>query len=854
MSVSRALAWWITIPFLIRDRQMKKQTAHNQFAQVVFPIPINHAYTYLIPPHLEADVQAGVRVLAPFGPRKTTGFVIEVTDIAQQDIDLKSIEEVLDPIPLFSPPVLQLAKWIADYYLCGWGEALKAALPAGIHVQSEKTVRLVHPQPQELAQQLERRAPRQAAIIRLLAANNPLPLRRLRTEIEGAAVDSSLRALQEQGHIHIELILPRAKVAQKWIEKCRLSPSLQDDALAAAIENLAKQAPRQAECLQYVSRFQTEEWTRSELARQSGCTLAAIQGLMEKGCLVAQKHHVVRSYYDDEEPQVPAKLILNDEQVNALQEIRQTLDKNEFQTILLHGVTGSGKTQVYIEAIAHALQQGKSAIVLVPEIALTPQTVRRFTSHFHEQVAVFHSRMSPGERYDSWRATWEGRHRIVIGPRSAIFAPLKQVGLIVVDEEHDSSYKQHDLTPRYNARDVAIVRAHLHQAVAVLGSATPSVESYFNTTVGKYVRLHMPNRIDNIPMPRVTIVDLSKEPKIIGRQDPLVFSRVLRQKMDEKLAAGEQIILLQNRRGFATVLKCKSCGYSARCLNCDITLTYHLTHNQLRCHYCGFSQRAPSHCPDCQSEDIFLRGIGTQRVEEEIEKLFPGVQAIRMDLDTTKGRRSHDRILKEFGSGKYSILLGTQMVAKGLDFPNVSLVGVISADTELLFPDFRAGERTFQLLTQVAGRAGRKTKTGEVIIQTYSPDHYSLRFAREHDFEGFFRTEIADRRTLGYPPFGRMLQIHFYGPEAATVQAAAELFRRYLPDSSIYTIRGPSSSPLAKIQGNYRWQILLLSLKVQDSGGQAMKNAVQEALNQYKHHHRNASVRLTIDVDPISIL
>ncbi|MBN1540519.1 primosomal protein N', partial [candidate division KSB1 bacterium] len=777
-----------------------------------------------------------------------------VTGNPEYDQELKNVQEVLDPVPLFSVRVLQLARWIADYYLCGWGEVLKAALPAGIHVQAEKIVILLNSNPAGLADRLSHRAPRQAEIVRLLTAENPLPVRKLSQHLPAGVLHTALQALHKRGDIRTELALPRARVAHKWIEIVKLPDELDGETLEQTLNDLSQQAPKQADCLRLLSEHPTAEWTRSDLIRETAASSSAIKGLLDKNLLQIEKRRIFRNYYGDLDVKVPEKLTLNPDQEKALKDIRSALDQQRFHTLLLHGVTGSGKTQVYIEAIAHALSQGRSAIVLVPEIALTPQTVRRFTSHFHDQVAVFHSRMSPGERYDSWRRTWEGHHQIVIGPRSAIFAPLKQVGLIVVDEEHDTSYKQHDLTPRYNARDVAIVRAHLNEAVVILGSATPSVESYFNSTVGKYTRLDMPSRIDDIPMPEVHIVDLSKEPRVVGRQEPTVFSRLLRSKMDEKLAAGEQIILLQNRRGFATVLKCKSCGYSARCENCDISLTYHITHNQLRCHYCGYTRRAPSVCPDCQSRDIFLRGVGTQRVEEEIERIFPGVQSLRMDWDTTRGRRGHDRILDEFGSGKYSILLGTQMVAKGLDFPNVSLVGVISADTELLFPDFRSGERTFQLLTQVAGRAGRKNKVGEVVIQTYSPDHYSLVFARQHDYTGFFRVEIADRRSLGYPPFGRMIQILFQGPDAAQVQIAAEQFQHYLADSDLYTRRGPASAPLTKIQGNYRWQILLLSLKYRDSGGQAMKKAIEQALSEYKKRHRQTSVRLTIDVDPASIL
>jgi primosomal protein N' (replication factor Y) len=509
---------------------------------------------------------------------------------------------------------------------------------------------------------------------------------------------------------------------------------------------------------------------------------------------------------------------------------------------------------VYIEAIYHALAKGRTAIILVPEIALTPQTVRRFRAHFADKVAVFHSRMSPGERYDSWRKTWEGKHKIVIGPRSAIFSPLKNIGLIIVDEEHEHSYKQSDLTPRYNGRDIAVVRGHFEKAVVVLGSATPAIESFFNAHIDKYKLITMPNRIDDVPMPDVEIVDMKREPKIIGRVDPIIFSRRLREKIDEKISRSEQIILFLNRRGFATMFKCHDCGYLAKCKNCDISLTFHLRGHLLKCHYCGYTRRAPDVCPECAGRDVMLRGIGTQRVEEELGLIFPGVKALRMDTDTTKGRMAHDRVLSRFGSGEYQILLGTQMVAKGLDFPNVTLVGVINADTELLLPDFRSAERTFQLLTQVAGRAGRKHKHGEVIIQTFTPEHYSLQYAKKHDYNNFFKAELFDRKGLMYPPYSRVISILFKGPDEKRVETVAAQIAELIPQSTTYRMLGPTPAQLSKIQNNYRWHILLMSDKQNDAGGREMKNVLRNAMQNFKHKHRASKVQIIIDVDPMSVL
>ena len=831
---------------------MQNDTLKQRFAQVVFPIPVAHSFTYNIPERFLDDVLPGVRVLCPFGKRRTTGFVVSRTH--ETDIEkLRDIEEVLDPIPLFTMQVLELARWLADYYLCSWGEVLKAALPPGINIDSERVVRLLHDKPDELAKFIGARAPRQADIILRLASQNPMPMSRLVRAV-GKNVYSPLKQLRDKGYVRIELELPGARVKPKYENIVRLSPKFSEDDIGQLVHDLQEKAPKQAAILSTLLAATSSDMTRADLCRYAGAKSQAVNALAAREFLVIEKREVLRDYYAGQTFEPPPQLTLNADQKNALEHIKQALDAAAFSTQLLHGVTGSGKTQVYIEAIYHALAKSRTAIVMVPEIALTPQAVRRFRAHFGDKVAVFHSRMSPGERYDSWRKTWEGKHKIVIGPRSAIFSPLKNIGLIVVDEEHEPSYKQTDQAPRYNGRDIAVVRAQVEKAVVILGSATPAVESYFNASIDKYDLIKMPNRIDDVPMQEVEIVDMRREPKIIGRKDPIIFSRRLRQKIDEKLSKGEQIILFLNRRGFATLFKCHDCGYTATCKNCDITLTFHVHGHLLKCHYCGYTKRAPDACPDCHSHDVLLRGIGTQRVEEELNELFPGVKALRMDMDTTKGRNAHDRVLSKFGRGEYQILLGTQMVAKGLDFPNVTLVGVISADTELYFPDFRAAERTFQLLTQVAGRAGRKDKLGEVIIQTFSPDHYSLQFAKEHDYDNFFKAELFDRKSLLYPPYSRLINIIFKGPDEKRVETVATRIAENLPRRSSYRILGPTPAQMSKIQNNYRWQIILMSDKQNDAGGRDMKQALRDALAHFKEKHRATKVQISIDVDPMSIL
>ncbi len=686
-----------------------------------------------------------------------------------------------------------------------------------------------------------------------LATQNPMPVSRLVRAV-GKNVYSSLKQLRDKGYVRIELELPGAKVKPKHETIIRLSEKLTEDQIGQLVHDLQGKAPRQAAVLSTLLSASSSVMTRAEVCRYAGATAQAVNALAAREYVILERREVLRDYYGGVSIAPPKKLTLNPDQQNAIAQLKRALDAGVFSTHLLHGVTGSGKTQVYIEAIYHTLAKGRSAIVLVPEIALTPQTVRRFRAHFGDRVAVFHSRMSAGERYDSWRKTWEGKHKIVIGPRSAIFSPLKNIGLIIVDEEHEPSYKQTDQAPRYNGRDIAVVRAQVEKAVVILGSATPAVESYFNASIGKYNLIEMKSRIDDVPMPEVEIVDMRHEPKIIGRKEPIIFSRRLRKKIDEKLSRGEQIILFLNRRGFATMFKCHDCGYTATCENCDISLTYHVHGRLLKCHYCGFTRRAPDVCPECRGRDVMLRGIGTQRVEDELRELFPGVKAMRMDMDTTKGRNAHDRVLSKFGRGEYQVLLGTQMVAKGLDFPNVTLVGVISADTELYFPDFRAAERTFQLLTQVAGRAGRKDKLGEVVIQTFSPEHYSLQFAKKHDYESFFKAELFDRKSLLYPPYSRLINILFKGPEEKRVEAVAVQIAELIPPHSAYRILGPTPAQMVKIQNNYRWQIILMSDKQNDAGGREMKQALRGALAKFKEKHRSTKVQISIDVDPMSIL
>lgn len=818
---------------------------NKPYAEVIFPLPVNQAFTYHIPADLQQTARVGCRVLAPFGTRRLTGFIVALKDSSDFP-ETKDILDVLDVEPLFSADTLKLATWISDYYICSLGEALKAAVPAVFLMSSKMMVSVRIPNVEEAAEKIQTSAPRQAQILRFLSRSGRLSLNALKRKIGSKHLYSSVSQLAEHGLVTTDQHLGDARVRpklQKWVRL--LSNGLHQDRL----DTLRKTAPKQAQCLNYLLE-NGPEINQKDMMQATGISSSSLKSLKKNQLVELFDKEVIREYYDSEITP-PPPLELNPEQEQAYRRVKEVVEAEGYETFLLYGVTGSGKTQVYIDAIHHVLQKGKDAIVLVPEIALTPQTVHRFRSHFREQVQVLHSAMSDGERYDAWRKIKKGQARVVIGPRSAVFAPLKNIGLIVVDEEHETSYKQTDTAPRYHARDVAIMRAKFLNAAVILGSATPSVDSFYNAQIGKFQLLELTRRIDNVPMPEVRILDMAKERRLADKKTDLIFSRALTQKITEKLQNQEQVILLLNRRGFSNFIKCRDCGFIEECENCNITLTYHLRGHVLRCHYCNFTKRAPDVCPKCHCPDIVFKGIGTQRVEEALKLTIPQARVVRMDLDTTSQKHAHDRILRDFDRGKYDILLGTQMIAKGLDFHKVTLVGVINADLGLLIPDFRSFERTFQLLTQVAGRAGRKHLPGEVIIQTYSTNSRCLLCAQDHDFKKFFYGEIAERRELNYPPFGRLVSLLFRGKDEAKVTNAAKTYAEIMKSlSGPFQVLGPTPSPLVRIQNKYRWQLVLKGDRKVDPGGKRLRDAIHKSAALFKERFRKRGVQISIDVDP----
>ncbi|MEW6510796.1 MAG: primosomal protein N' [Bacteroidota bacterium] len=840
-----------------------------RYADVALPVTIDREFTYLVPPDLEPSALIGSRAIVPFGRKYATGLIVGRPDSTTVTL-LKPLHDILDPVPVISAELLDLCRWIASYYLCPLGEVLKAAMPQGFSAASRRIVRLNPAASAESINAATKASGQRAQILSLLRTDGPTFASRLGRTTGVRNINAVLNDLVRAGIVEAEEEIPRPSTTPRFIEFIRIG-DLSAEAIRQALSTLPprkKNSRRLLDSVLALAGGATGEIAIRDLLKSSGSSLSAFRELKEAGILHSITREVSRQQeYGTEEQTLHIQL--NTAQQMALDALTNAMSEGG-SAFLLHGVTGSGKTQVYIEAIRRCVAAGRTAIVLVPEIALTPQMMRRFKSHFSDDVVVVHSRMSLGERHDAWRRAYTGKSRIVIGPRSAVFAPLSNLGLIVVDEEHEASYKQFDSSPRYNARDVAVVRAGKTGAVVLLGSATPSAESYYNVQTGKYRLLEMPERIDNVPMPVIAIVDMAAERKRAyveckaalpeaqrGKLKNFVaspISSLLREKIADRLSRREGIILLQNRRGFAPFVECAECGYVEMCDNCNVTLTYHLTKKHLRCHYCGLTRVPHILCPSCGGTDIALRGVGTQKVEKELATLFPPAAVLRMDLDTTSRKGAHDRILRKFGEGGADILLGTQMVAKGLDFARVTLVGVVSADTQMLLPDFRASERTFQLLTQVAGRAGRSMLKGEVLIQTYQPHHYTLRHVVDHDFRAFYEEELTARRELDYPPFSRMALVESNGENEERVRAASEQFAAVLKRTAApVTILGPAPAVIAKLRNRYRWHVMVKSPKEKDPAGATMRHALQAAAATMAKDGRK-DVRLIIDVDPMGTM
>jgi primosomal protein N' (replication factor Y) (superfamily II helicase) len=824
--------------------------------------------TYTLPEELRDRAKPGVRVLVPLGKREKTGVLVSVqSEATEKSIKTRSIIDVLDAEPVFDDDFLQWTKWIATYYLTSWGEILAAALPEGLKPETKSRVTLIGDLADRAIADLKSRAPRKAIILEAIAAHpSGVSIDRLAKEITSKSLYATLHALESEQYIKIERLLSRqASIKKETIVELASHFSIGSDALSDALTDLEKHAPRQANILlaivQQMHIAPDEPLTLPLLLKKAGATRSTFQSLIEKEYIAVayrEKKSRVSSLAilpEASSEEDITKITLTDEQGVAVETIAKALQQKEPRTFLLHGVTGSGKTEVYISLARQVLEHQGGVLILVPEIALTPQLIERFKRRLSmesdDSIAVLHSRMSMNERYAAWHALANGRIRIAIGARSAVFAPIRDLQLIIIDEEHEATYKQYDKTPRYNARDMAIVRASMLGVVCVLGSATPSVESYFNAREGKYTLIELTQRAKRAQLPSVKIVDLrTAENRRDFAKAKTALTPSLRAAMEKRMERQEGIVLFQNRRGFSTYLECIACGTPEMCPNCSVTLTYHRAKNQMRCHYCGFIAQKRTTCSTCGSDALRLGGMGTQRVEDDILKAFPNARILRMDLDTTSKKGAYHKILSTFAAGEADILLGTQMVAKGLDFPRVTLVGVISADTSLCLPDFRASERTFQLLTQVSGRAGRSLEPGEVLVQTLQPAHPAIELAVAHDYKNFFQQELADRARLTYPPYSRLILIEFRGLHERAVEERAHAFATLFPErSSFYERIGPSPPAIAKLRNEFRWHLLMKDFKKHDPNGDKIRRLIMGALEQYQKRFASPAVKIIVDVD-----
>lgn len=768
------------------------------FVRVAIAIPSPKTFTYAVPETFVPAVAVGKRVLVPFGKRQVTGFVLEVQTETVCDQTLKEILDLPDPEPLFDPEDLVFYEWISRYYLHPLGKVLGETLPGGIAVQSDRWLCLGGSAGKA---DLSTAQKEMLEVVARFPAG--IPLSRLRRTLGKNDVYGDLRFLGAAGLIVTEERLNRPAVRpkkEKWVGlSAEIPPGIRLTARQSALVDLLREHG---------------EMPIGHLLELIRTTAAALRTLGKKGVLHLYEKEASRG--PGSNPVIGRTengITLNKAQAAVLDEIRKCLTSGRFSPCLLHGVTGSGKTEVYLRAVAEVLGGGGGAIYLVPEIALTAQLLSRIANRFPErEIAVLHSGISQSARYDQWKRIRRGEVRVVVGARSALFAPVRNLRLIVVDEEHDPSYKQDDRL-RYGARDLALVRGRFSGATVILGSATPAIQSYFHAAEGRYRYLTLPTRIDDRPLPRVEVVDLRTERDERGLT-PLI-SRTLREAIRKTLADRQQTLLFLNRRGFHTYLFCPDCGHVLSCPNCDISLTHHAAEGILKCHHCDFTVRTAALCPSCKGSRVRSLGAGTERVEEEARKLFPTARIARMDSDTTTRPGDAGRILQGLDRGEIDILIGTQMITKGHDFPAITLVGVVAADASLNIPDFRAAERTFQILTQVSGRGGRGDQPGRVVIQTFNPGHYAVRRAQEHDYAGFYADELPLRRQLAYPPFSRLIGLHFSslkkeeGEKAvARIGARAREMARTMTGGKTEVI-GPAESPLARIRGRHRWQLLL---------------------------------------------
>ena len=803
---------------------------------------LDRIFDYEIPDALRGCIQVGSRVIVPFGARSMLceGYVLTIKE--QSDFGrCKPVDKLADETPAFDRKGAELVCWLREKTLCTYLDAVRLLVPAGTGMDFVSCVRLCEMEPAKRGALLKSMPAKQKIVAALADEGGEMELARLLDLFE-SNIRPHISSLEQMGVLET---IQRDRVAVKARFMRFASLAVACEEARAMMESLEKKAPKQAKILELLCA--NERVAVSDLVALASAGYAAVTALEKKGIIEVYDLAVRRSPTSGNDIESGRFLELTPQQQRAYDTISASMERGAADTFLLHGVTGSGKTEVYMHLIARAVSDGKTAIVLVPEISLTPLMTKRFVSRFGERVAILHSALSLGERYDEWKRIKNREVDVVVGARSAIFAPLDNIGAIILDEEHESTYKS-EMAPRYHARDVAMFRAKQHGAATVLASATPSVESYYRAKAGQYQLLEMDARAGAQKLPKVYVVDMRKELENGNRS---MFSDMLSHELLYNMEHGEQSILFLNRRGFSTFVSCRSCGFVAKCPHCNISLTYHRYTNRLTCHYCGYTHDNYKICPECGSPYIKYFGAGTQKLEEELQHKFEGAKTVRMDFDTTSTKRAHEKLLDQFENGKADVLIGTQMVSKGLDFHNVTLVGVVAADSSLYVDDYRSAERTFDLITQVCGRAGRGKLEGRAIVQTYTPEHSAIRHAQKHDYKGFYQEEIRLRRAMWYPPFCELVSILVTGAnEALAAKRAKEIadFIRGRISETKYgktLLLGPAAAGVSKIKDKYRFRIV-----IKCACADALNGILAEAVKEKD----NRQISVSVDKNPNSFV
>ncbi len=810
----------------------------KRYIDVILPLPVKGTFTYCTN---EADLLIGQRVVVQFGVRKLYSAVVKsIHKDRPVAYEPKPLLAILDEDPVVNLKQLTFWDWIADYYMCNLGDVMNAAMPTLFKLASESKIIIHH----DFDGDIDHLSTAAHNILNLLLDHKELNINQLIKLTNSKNIFSSINNLIRKEIVQIkeELHEKYKKKDLKIVKFIRSSLDVNDKKFTK------KQATVIKSYLEIDSQLRNKRWIVSELLKKIGASRSIFNALVNKGVFIIEKESVSR-LLESNQQLIESKPLVNF-QKKALNEIKESFKKKD--VCLLHGVTSSGKTELYIKLIEEQLRIGKQVLYLLPEIALTIQIIKRLKQHFGNQVGIIHSHLNNAERLEIWQAVQQKENALVqypimLGARSSLFLPFDNLGLIIIDEEHDTSFKQQQPAPRYHARDAAIYLANLHGSKVLLGSATPSLETYYNAKKNKYALVKMHNRFKDIALPKIKIIDIRKV--YLKKKMIYQFSPDMLHAIEDTLENRKQVILFQNRRGYSPALSCQNCAYTPNCNNCDVSLTHHKWNTQLKCHYCGYTEKIPQCCPSCNTQDFSDKGYGTEQIEESLKQLFPDNVTRRMDYDTTRGKNSHQKIITDFEEGKIDILVGTQMIAKGLDFDNVAMVGILNADSMLHFPDFRSHERAFQLMLQVAGRAGRKEKQGSVLIQTFNDNHEILKLLKENDFASFIKKEAAERRLFKYPPYNRLIGITLKHKDKRKLDEAAHQFAIIMRKSFGERVLGPEYPFISRIRNFYNKNILL---KIeQESSISNAKIIINNIIEKMHNHTTFRSVRIIIDVDPV---